>query len=56
MNETAGRQPIEPSGDAPDAPRPRPWRGLSGKVLALTVLFVMVGEVLIFLPSLPISG
>ena len=28
------------------------WRGLSGKVLALTVLFVMVGEVLIFLPSI----
>ncbi|MGI9462587.1 MAG: sensor histidine kinase, partial [Aestuariivirgaceae bacterium] len=33
-------------------PRPRPWRGLSGKVLALSVLFVMVGEVLIFLPSI----
>jgi signal transduction histidine kinase len=28
------------------------WRGLSGKVLALIVLFVMVGEVLIFLPSI----
>ena len=27
-------------------------RGLSGKVLALTVLFVMIGEVLIFLPSI----
>ena len=32
--------------------RARPWRGLSGKVLLLTVLFVMVGEVLIFLPSI----
>jgi signal transduction histidine kinase len=29
-----------------------PWRGLSGRVLALTVLFVMLGEVLIFLPSI----
>src|SRR3954451_5644417 len=27
-------------------------RGLSGKLLLLTILFVMVGEVLIFLPSL----
>ena len=27
-------------------------RGLSGKVLALTVIFVMIGEVLIFLPSI----
>ena len=33
-------------------PRPRPWRGLSGRVLLLTVLFVMLGEVLIFLPSI----
>lgn len=32
--------------------QPRPWRGLSGKLLALTVLFVMVGEVLIYLPSI----
>lgn len=28
------------------------WRGLSAKVLALTVVFVMLGEVLIFLPSI----
>jgi hypothetical protein len=28
-----------------------PWQGLSGKVLALVVLFVMIGEVMIFLPS-----
>jgi signal transduction histidine kinase len=36
----------------PEAPRPSFWRGLSGKVLVLTVLFVMIGEVLIFLPSI----
>jgi signal transduction histidine kinase len=36
----------------PQAPRPHWWRGLSGKLLALTVLFVMIGEVLIFLPSI----
>ena len=35
-----------------EAPRPNWWRGLSGKLLALTVLFVMIGEVLIFLPSI----
>ncbi len=29
-----------------------PLRGLSGKVLLLTVIFVMLGEVLIFLPSI----
>ena len=26
--------------------------GLSGKVLALTIVFVMLGEILIFLPSI----
>lgn len=31
--------------------RQRPWRSLSGKLLLLTVLFVMVAEVLIFVPS-----
>ena len=34
---------------------PRPpglFRGLSGKLLALTIIFVMLGEVLIFLPSI----
>jgi len=30
----------------------RVWRGLSGKVLLLTIVFVMLGEVLIFLPSI----
>src|SRR5687768_10734682 len=36
----------------PAALRPHWWRGLSGKLLVLTVLFVMIGEVLIFLPSI----
>lgn len=31
---------------------PGPLRGLSGKVLVMTVIFVMLGEVLIFLPSI----
>ncbi len=34
------------------APRTRALTGLSGKVLALTIIFVMLGEVLIFLPSI----
>jgi signal transduction histidine kinase len=32
--------------------RPGALRGLSGKVLLLTIVFVMLGEVLIFLPSI----
>ena len=36
--------------------RPAFWRGLSGKVLVLTMLFVLAGEVLIFLPSIAIAG
>jgi signal transduction histidine kinase len=32
--------------------QPGAWRGLSGKVLLLTIIFVMLGEVLIFLPSI----
>jgi signal transduction histidine kinase len=39
-------------GKKAEALRPAFWRGLSGKVLVLTVLFVMMGEVLIFLPSI----
>lgn len=35
-----------------EALKARAWRGLSGKVLVLTVVFVMLGEVLIFLPSI----
>lgn len=31
---------------------PGSFRGLSGKVLAMTIIFVMLGEVLIFLPSI----
>ena len=38
--------------NAPPAGQPRRWRGLSGKVLVLAALFVMIGEVLIFLPSI----
>ena len=32
--------------------QPSFWQSLSGKVLMLTVAFVMLGEVLIFLPSI----
>jgi signal transduction histidine kinase len=39
-NDTAGRR------------EPGLLRGLSGKVLVMTILFVMLGEVLIFLPSI----
>ena len=52
MSETTDKQPVETDSQASMPPKPRPWRGLSGKVLALTVLFVMIGEVLIFLPSI----
>ena len=43
---------VRPPAGAGELGRPRWWRGLSGKVLLLTVLFVMIGEVLIFLPSI----
>jgi signal transduction histidine kinase len=33
-------------------PAPARWAGLSGKLLVLTVLFVMLAEVLIFVPSI----
>ena len=49
-DEIDDRQDASPDAAAP--PRPQAWRGLSGKVLALAVMFVMVGEVLIFLPSI----
>ena len=29
-----------------------PWFGLSGKLLVLTILFVMIAEVLIYVPSI----
>ncbi len=41
-----------PAGGLRQALKPTWWRGLSGKVLVLTVLFVMIGEVLIFFPSI----
>src|SRR6202040_321412 len=34
-----------------NAPRHRPRLGLSGKLLVLTILFVMIAEVLIYVPS-----
>ena len=34
------------------AERPKPFRGLSAKLLALIIAFVLLGEVLIFLPSI----
>ena len=45
---------IEPQeAHAPEAPLRRGWRlGLSGKLLFLTILFVMVAEVLIYVPSI----
>jgi signal transduction histidine kinase len=36
----------------PGSDRPGFWRGLAGKLLLLTVLIVMVGEVLIYVPSI----
>jgi signal transduction histidine kinase len=36
----------------PGSRKPRFWNGLAGKLLLLTVLIVMVGEVLIFVPSI----
>jgi hypothetical protein len=45
----------QPDSQKPNA-QPVPARGLSTKVLALTVIFVMVGEILIFLPPSPISA
>src|SRR5258706_16050319 len=35
-----------------NVPRPRPRLGLSGKLLLLTILFVMIAEVLIYVPSI----
>ena len=41
----------EPANRAPNR-IPGLHQGLSGKLLLLTLLFVMVGEILIFLPSI----
>ena len=48
-------QDIETMTDTRETQRPAGpglLRGLSGKVLALTIVFVMLGEILIFLPSI----
>ena len=42
-----------PTGSPPDdAARPRVLNGLSGKLLVFTIIFVMMGEVLIYVPSI----
>jgi signal transduction histidine kinase len=41
-----------PQPDCGLPPSPGRWAGLSGKLLVLTVLFVMLAEVLIFVPSI----
>lgn len=46
------RQDLEQTGAAAGDGEPSLWRGLSGKLLVLTVAFVMIAEVLIFLPSI----
>ncbi|WP_018700625.1 ATP-binding protein [Amorphus coralli] len=51
----AQAQPRDPSTKvtAPDEQPRRPWRaGLSGKLLVLTLLFVMMSEILIYVPSI----
>lgn len=44
--------PKEPDIQAPARPRARRGPGLSGKLLLLTLLFVMLAEVLIYVPSI----
>src|ERR1044071_6549066 len=41
----------EPAPAAPATERARPFFGLSGKLLVLTLVFVMLAEVLIYVPS-----
>src|SRR5437588_11405394 len=43
---------LEPSSTENDQPGRTPRFGLSGKLLLLTILFVMIAEVLIFVPSI----
>ena len=43
---------MNPTRDKSEGTKPGFLQGLSGKVLALTIIFVMLGEVLIFLPSI----
>ncbi|WP_239024978.1 sensor histidine kinase [Rhodoligotrophos defluvii] len=48
----AASQPVPAAPVRREVPQPGLLRGLSARLLMLTVLFVMVGEVLIFLPSI----
>lgn len=41
-----------PAAALPGSRQPLLWRGLAGKLLLLTILIVLVGEVLIFVPSI----
>src|SRR2546423_11574986 len=43
---------LEPSSTENDQPGRSPRFGLSGKLLLLTILFVMIAEVLIYVPSI----
>src|SRR5207237_9220977 len=43
---------LESSSTENDKPGPSPRFGLSGKLLLLTILFVMIAEVLIYVPSI----
>ncbi|MGI9373765.1 MAG: sensor histidine kinase [Hyphomicrobiales bacterium] len=57
MKKSDRHRPVEPiqqkANGAPAHQAPlRPTRGLSTKLLALTILFVMLGEVLIYVPSI----
>jgi signal transduction histidine kinase len=46
------KAPAAASAALPGSRKPRFWRGLAGKLLLLTVVIVMMGEVLIFVPSI----
>ncbi|RWX76870.1 HAMP domain-containing histidine kinase [Neorhizobium lilium] len=48
---TSGRSEAWPDGAGPEA-MPRLFHGLSGRLLWLTVIFVMLAEILIFVPSI----
>jgi len=49
----SANEPTRDTSEAASRPRERRWRiGLSGKLLLLTTLFVMVAEVMIYVPSI----
>lgn len=50
MDDVPGNRSVSADPDR-IAPQPSLFRGLSGKLLVLTILFVMIAEVLIFVPS-----